>query len=743
LRYYRKRVRVRVAHCVEYYVLVLALSLNCFSTTLHAQSRHLVTFDDLISANLQHVAYPMDISPDGHTLAYSVEPVDDDSLGTLWLIDVPNRAPRPIGTGMMPRWSPDGRHLAYYSARSGTLQLWILDRLTSSARQITSLPGGIRPNPTVYFGGWIVDPLRFSWSPDGTKIAFTSQVQAARQVLGSTGVDSGAQSVANMSVASEAPDADESRPLVLTTKTPNAWTFTRLFRSASTVGSEYANGRIEAAGGADSSARLPPLLTNQVFVVDVATKALQQLTHDDGGYFEPDWSPDGMHIVVASTEGQPVSLNLERSNLYLIYVPTGHKAAITAGSGIKVLPSWSPRGSQIAFLGKRRFGVSGISLVSLSDTATKEIGHLDRDVSHFAWSRDGKSIVLSYQDGPANPVARLELEHDVLHKLTRPDAFCEPFAMSRSGTLAWAQADGSSSDVLYIGDGQGRDQHLLRDLNPQLRQWALGKQEIVTSTNSRGDTVEGILIKPVGFEPGVAYPLIVDPYPGVINSLKLQPMQGNQAFASRGYAVFFPNERTAHTWENPFKGTGYGEAARGVNGADLMMDDLTAGIDNLIERGIVDPSRMCLYGFSNGGGATNLIVTRTNRFACAVSASGVQNDWALTFYLGAEDEPNLLNDILPWSDPAAYTGLSPIYHLDKVKTPMLLAVGDDERGVLLLANIELYKGLRYLRRDVTLLRYPGQGHGFTGAALRDYWQRANAFFDAYLKPEPPSLNTMP
>jgi len=150
---------------------------------------------------------------------------------------------------------------------------------------------------------------------------------------------------------------------------------------------------------------------------------------------------------------------------------------------------------------------------------------------------------------------------------------------------------------------------------------------------------------------------------------------------------------------------------------------------------------MCLYGFSNGGGATNQIITRTSRFACAVSASGVLIDWPLSFYLGGEDAntPTLLGELAPWDDPGAYVALSPIYHLNRVTTPLLLAVGDDERGVLVLYNIEMYNGLRYLGKNVTLLRYPHQVHGFTGDALKDYWQRANSFLDVYLRPEPATV----
>lgn len=245
--------------------------------------------------------------------------------------------------------------------------------------------------------------------------------------------------------------------------------------------------------------------------------------------------------------------------------------------------------------------------------------------------------------------------------------------------------------------------------------------------------MEGVLIKPVGYEPGRRYPLIVDAYPSQQNSFK-GASGGNQAWAARGYAVFWPNARAPHVWMNPFTDQAYSRAGKGPGGWEVTVDDVLSGIDELIARGIVDADRMCLYGFSNGGGIVNYLVTRTTRFKCAVSVGGAVSDWlrpvlletnsSFEDYEGADD---------PWTTPAPYVQLSAIFHLESVETPMLLADGDED-GDFLLNTIEMYNGLRHLGKNVTLLRYPGQAHGFTGRALADFWKRENDFFDAYLKP---------
>jgi dipeptidyl aminopeptidase/acylaminoacyl peptidase len=182
------------------------------------------------------------------------------------------------------------------------------------------------------------------------------------------------------------------------------------------------------------------------------------------------------------------------------------------------------------------------------------------------------------------------------------------------------------------------------------------------------------------------------------------------------------------------------QAVKGPDGWAVMVDDIMSGVDELIRRGIVDPDRMGLTGFSNGGGVADYLVTATPRFKCAVSIAAVAPDWLSEFFFppsGGPPAATLLwygKDSTPWTDLEGWTKMSAVYRLPNVTTPMLLAVGDKDVGFLQ-GMIEMYQGLRYLGKDVTLLRYEGQGHGFDGAAMTDFWRRENEFFDRYLKPE--------
>ena len=126
-------------------------------------------------------------------------------------------------------------------------------------------------------------------------------------------------------------------------------------------------------------------------------------------------------------------------------------------------------------------------------------------------------------------------------------------------------------------------------------------------------------------------------------------------------------------------------------------------------------------------------MTRTNQFKCAVSVAAVYPDWFRPLFLEGDGFTVAVAGVSPWDDPEAYLRLSAIFHLKQVTTPMLLADGDND-GDFLLGMIEMYNGLRYLGKEVTFLRYPNQGHGFSGPAMKDFWEREMAFFDKYLKP---------
>jgi dipeptidyl aminopeptidase/acylaminoacyl peptidase len=699
----------------------LLVSAGTFGAT--AGPRHPVSLEDL-----QSLAFPdvtLALSPDGRSLAYAL---GGDSL---WLVSPrPGAIPRRIGAGFLPLWSPTGDRIAFYSVSSGDVQLWIYDIKSQSAAQVTHLDGGIDPDPATRVVGYVHDAFRYDWSSDTRHIVFASRVQAATQPSALGAAEPSAQSPGT--------------PLVLDRNTPPDWTLSGIFAHA-----RLSAGTLESKDGHSITPKrndtAGAVLSNQLFIIDVRSGETTRLTREDRNYFNPQFSRDGTQVVCASSPRSGPVFGAGESDLELVEVGNGHSRLVAEGKGIRSRPSLSPDGRLLAYFESPLFVGRPVvrvrALVGSQFTARDITSALDRQVEDFAWGNDSRSIWVSYQDGLSDALARIALSRESVRPVAGAGA--QPpvnigSISSSAGAVAWQQEDPARlTTIQYLGPGAIRPLTLV-DTQPQKRSWRLGTVEVLHWKSRRGDERDGALLVPPDYVPGRLYPLIVDAYPLIGGARWTSPMGGNQAWASAGYLVFRPSPRAPHVWMNPWKSEASSSAAKGPHGWQLTIDDVMSGVDEVVRRGYADPHRMCLYGFSNGGGVVNYLVTATDRFQCAVSVAGALSDWV---------RPALLNtgydDLLKeWAgvgeggvreDTRAYEELSAVFRLNRVKTPMLLADGDDD-GDFLLDTIEMYNGLRSAGVDVTLLRYPDQGHGFSAAAMTDFWHREMAFFDRYLKP---------
>lgn len=689
------------------------------------QARHPVTLDDL--EHLKHSEF-LQLSPNGEHIAYTVT-TEIGGEPELWLSETKlGSRPRKVGSGIVPVWSPNSSKIAYYSDNSGKLQLWVFDLSTSVAKQLTRLSGGIDPDLSLApFVGWAYSAYRYSWSPDSRYLVFASRVVKWCK-------DHPTERCSN---AFAKATRDASAPLILTRDTPPLWTLAGILGHGLGAAS-YKRGHLDYTSDLDTTTLLPSQMTSQLFIIAIATKRVRQLTIDGFGYFHPDWSPDGRTIACASSEGRVMGdSGVGTTNIYAIDILSRNKVQLTRGGGDKVLPSWSPDGRRIVYVGGELYGVwSAFVVPAMGGRPVNLTSSIDRSMkgATIVWSSDSRTIIINYKDGVVWPIARVDVLTGEAKPIGEPlTGVRQRVTSSRSDTIAWLETGPSSFWTIQLLPSGTSTSHLLLNLNPQVDEWSLGDQEIIRWRSHRGDELEGVLIKPVGYQEGHLYPLIVDAVPGLGNEFKGWTMGGNQALAARGYAIFWPYVRAPHVWMNPFKDEAHDRAGKGPDGVDVALDDLVSGVDELIKRGIVDSRRMCLYGFSNGGAVVNQVVTKTTIFKCAVSvAAAVSADWTTPFFLLSDDKwVTDLIGLAPWEDPTVYARLSAVYRLDKVTTPMLLAGGDND-AFFTLGEIEMYNGLRYLNKSVTLLRYPNQGHGFEGRAMKDFWERENTFYDTYI-----------
>lgn len=681
---------------------------------LAAQNPRKVTFNDLDGVSSRDgVAFAtLDISPEGRRFAVArgrLLRVIDAATG---------RVLHELGKGLLPRWSPDGKMLAFYSLRSGKLQLWMWDAADGKLWQLTDFPAGIDPDPYTRINSYVSDAFRFDWSPDGTRIVFASRA----------------------AIPSKYRPEKNGQPLVLDNHTPPDLTLEGVFAhpGVQTGGIPESDGQNFVYRASDPG----EVLLNRIFVVNVQTHALRQISEGMGTAFHASWSPSGRRIAFASVgsdDGSEIDLLSTKDSRIVVYdVNTRHPQVFAKGPGFKFWPRWSKDGNRLAYLvGNNLFAKPNIRVINAHDGRLEKSYDIGLRIEDYDWSRshDG-GFLLSYVKNEGKATTDLGRLHPdgaltpITSSTTSPAGL---WAQAHNGTVAWLEgAVGPGIRIAQAGQTASR-RITLPVPQPALK---LGKIKVITYRNAHGDVLRGKLLFPPDYQPGKRYPLIVDAYPLASITLWMQPMSGNQAWAAAGYMVFKPNQvRAPYVWAYCSGKPEFCNASRGPGAWDVMVDDVMSGVDALIQRGLVDPQRMCLYGHSGGGGVVDYLVTRTDRFKCAVAVAPVWPSWIGSPLLDTGTWRIMSNwaGVNPLHNPDAYVRLSAIFHVSSVKTPMLIAVGDKD-GRFLLGSIEMYNALRFAGKQVTFLRYPNEGHVFVGSGLRDLWNREMAFFARYLHP---------
>lgn len=315
------------------------------------------------------------------------------------------------------------------------------------------------------------------------------------------------------------------------------------------------------------------------------------------------------------------------------------------------------------------------------------------------------------------------------------DGVTSAFDFSRDGVgLGFVMGTTTHTPDVYWRQPAGAFDRLT-NINPQVDTWKLPQISIVSWTGADGKTVEGILELPPDHKPGTPLPMVVElhggPTSATLFSLRFW-IYGRTLLASKGYALLSPNYRGS---------TGYGdEFLADLIGRenDIEVQDILRGVDAMVERGIADPQRLGVMGWSNGGYLTNCVITHTDRFKAASSGAGVLD---MTIQWGTEDTPghvvNYMKGLL-WEMPEAYRKASPIYNLNKVKTPTLIHVGENDERVPAANARALHRALKYyLDVPTELVIYPGEGHGLTKYSHRKAkmgWDLS--WFDRYLLGKP-------
>jgi dipeptidyl aminopeptidase/acylaminoacyl peptidase len=643
--------------------------------TATAQKR-MATVDDLINVKSLSGAQ---ISPDGKWVVYSVDETDwkqDAYITHLWLANTVTGRTFQLTRGekscSSARWSPDSDWIAFTSNRTGDKnQIFIIHPDGGEAIQLTKAENGVNS---------------YVWSYDGREIAFvTSDLDSKtskerKEHLGDFEV----------------------------------------------VRKEYNHSQIWTFALAEA--------------LKAPVKGTQRTKGKDLSVGSFSWAPDGKRIAFSATIN-PDLINNATSDIYLLNLLDNSVKELVSQPGPDSNPRWSPDGKQIVFssaMGNTRFfhSNSRLAVISIDGGTPRSVTDaFDEQPGFVEWNAEG--IYFSGLQKTAAHLFRTDPTTGKITRITSPDnLMAGGFSFTKDGKeIAFTAASSDSVNEVYIASISRFSPRKLTSMTDLVKDFSLGSREIISWQSRDGATVEGVLIKPVDFDPSKKYPLlcIIHGGPTGIDRPMLLDTRyyPSEIWASRGALILKVNYRGS---------AGYGEKFRQLNVRNLGVGDawdVLSGVDHLINKGWVDPKRVGCMGWSQGGYISAFLTTSTDRFAAISVGAGISN-WA-TYYYNTDITPFTIQYLgnNPAEDGEIYAKTSPMTYIKKARTPTLIQHGELDKRVPIPNAYELRQGLEDRGVKVEMIVYKGFGHGINKPkAMRSVMQHNLAWFNHFMWSDP-------
>jgi dipeptidyl aminopeptidase/acylaminoacyl peptidase len=646
------------------------------------------------------------ISPEGKWVAYVAKThnlKEDKTESRIWMVATTGGAAIPLtAEGVScdhPRWSPDGKYLAFLSGRNGAKgqkededtkkeEVWLLNREGGEAQKLTDT---------------IQDVNGFAWSPSGDRMVLILQDPSVNEIE-----------------ASKNKDKSDAKPK------PHPWVIDRLHFKEDEIG--YLDRR-----------------RKHLYVFDIASRKMTQITSGDYDDSAPAWSPDGKSIAFTSNRSE--SEDPDRNYNTDIWVVAADNTdqgkslvRVTANPGADDSPSWSPDGKWIAFTSQLepklfQYATFHIAIAPATGGEAKVLTlKLDRNSSEPRFSADGKWIYFIADDDGTQNLMRVPATGG---EITRPIGgrrMVESFTLSKDDAAAAVIGELTHPAEVYFLPTDGGDLKRLTTTNDALMaQIRLPHVEYVHFKSKDGTTVAGYLYEPPDYKPGTRYPTILRPHGGPVWAYYAEFNFDPQLFAANGYVVLTPNPRGSSGYGQDFCKAIYADW-----GHKDFEDDM-AMVDYAVAQGIADPDGLGVGGWSYGGISTNFIITQTTRFKAAISGAGAflyVANWGHDLY--SRDWEIELG--LPWENRVLWEKLSPFNRVTKIRTPTLIMGGEIDWNVPVINGEQMYQSLKRLGVPTLLVIYPGEYHEFSRPSfIQDRYERYLHWYDHYVKGEGPAI----
>jgi dipeptidyl aminopeptidase/acylaminoacyl peptidase len=638
-----------------------------------------ITVDDYFA--LKYIGSPT-VSPDGKWVVYTVsgQDLEKDRRGSrIWMTPVAGGEPLPMtargSSAWSPRWTPDGEQLSFvaFSKESDSSQVFTLDLRGGERVQVTDVEGGVEG---------------YQWSPDGKQLVLI--------------------------IRDQEPD-----------KGPGPWVIDSLKFKQDYVG--YLD-----------------QLRAHLYVLDIDSAAVTQITSGDHEEYSPAWSPDGSKIAFVSNRTAEPDAN-SNSDIWLVKPDVPHDeqelVRVTTNPSSDGSPIWHPDGERIAYITTtERTGVpvsylqSKVAIIRIGDDEPLLLttDALDRKAFGPVFSPDASQIYVQIEDDGEVDLAAVSVADGELTRLITGHVAVGTSTVAPDGSVLSIVSEPRLPSDLFVLDatssGLSSERRRLTNINDDLLNSVfVADVEELRFPTLDGTEIQTFVYKPNGFDPKKKYPTILWLHGGQESQYDYGFNYRVQLFAANGYVVVMPNVRGSGG-----RGQDFALALNKAYGTKDV-EDVIAATDYVIDQGYVDPDRLGVGGWSSGGTLTNYVITKTDRFAGAISGASVG---LYTSTYGHDPYVRWWHTELgaPWKNRDLWDSVSPFMDVENITTPTLFIGGEIDWNQPIIHSEQMYQAMKHLGRETSLVVYPDAYHGIRRPVYqKDLLERFVGWFDKYVK----------